>query len=464
MIIRDLALVFITVFLVGCGSGGDSEPAKIEPVVQEKSVVENIAPSGVSNIFVANITIDSVTLNWDISTDSDGFVDKYLISYRTDIEDWGTEVESSINSIEIKDLVATNNYQFKIRAVDNNGSYSNFVTSEWIKTDTPNQSPSAPANIETSLEENNVSILWDNSIDSDGYVEAYGLSFKDENDTWMDEFLVYNTEIELGGNFTSDTNYIFRIRAVDDDGAYSSYSESNFTTPKDITAEDRNGTIVILVHGLNSGASTWENIAPRISTQMEVENNATSVEVGINITINTNEQCWDGAWLDEEVDCSKLKDIDLKDIFRNKNLRSYQKEYIYGLKKGQFEITSIEWALNGRKGRDSTSNDKNKQDRFYNQKVFSINFSHENQLSFDAQGYQLKIAIDEIKKITGISDYILIGHSMGGLASRAYIQNEETQNIKKLITLDTPHMGGIAASEYTSATKNAGINLAQVIV
>jgi len=431
MIIRNLALVFTTIFLVGCGSGGDSEPAKIEPIVQEKPVVENISPSGVSNIFVANITIDSVTLNWDISTDSDGFVDKYLISYRTDTQDWNTEIESSINTVEIKGLLAGNNYQFKIRAIDNNGSYSNDATSQWIKTDTPNQSPSAPTNIKTSLEENNVSISWDNSIDSDGSIEAYGLSFKDKNDTWMHEFLVYDTKIEQDGNFTSDTNYIFRIRAVDDDGAYSSYSESNFTTPKDITAEDRNGTIVILVHGLASGATTYDRMALELSTQMEVENNGTSVEVGINITINDNEQCWDANAINEYIDCTQLTDITSQESFRTlKDIRTQATDHIFGLDKGQFSVTNTEWRLKGDSSWDAVSDDKTKQDRFYNQKVFSINFSSNNQLSFDAQGYQLKIAIDEIKKITGISDYILIGHSMGGLASRAYIQNEETQNIK----------------------------------
>ncbi|SHO81571.1 hypothetical protein MNB_SV-15-1150 [hydrothermal vent metagenome] len=295
-------------------------------------------------------------------------------------------------------------------------------------------------------------------IDNKTYIDILYKSFFDrEGDiggitNWMNKLNRGTSKAEILNGFLNSQEFINLCKK------YKIKPASSLATEALIDIK-RDGTNIILVHGLNSGASTWEKIAPRLSKQMGVEDGS-YVEIAIDIKIDDSELCWDGAWLDEKLYCNKLTDIDSLDKFRDRNLRSYQKEYVYGLKKGQFEITSIKWASNGKKGEDATSNNKTKQDRFYNQKVFTINFSHNNQLSFDAQGYQLKKVIDEISKITGIDDYILIGHSMGGLASRAYIQNEETKNIIKFITLDTPHLGGIGASKYTSATKNAGINLA----
>lgn len=37
--------------------------------------------------------------------------------------------------------------------------------------------------------------------------------------------------------------------------------------------------------------------------------------------------------------------------------------------------------------------------------------------------------------------FILIGHSMGGLISRYYIENSDSQYVEKLITIDSPHYG-----------------------
>lgn len=44
-------------------------------------------------------------------------------------------------------------------------------------------------------------------------------------------------------------------------------------------------------------------------------------------------------------------------------------------------------------------------------------------------------------KLNGNVKFILIGHSMGGLVSRYYIENLGTTHVEKLITIDTPHYG-----------------------
>jgi len=56
--------------------------------------------------------------------------------------------------------------------------------------------------------------------------------------------------------------------------------------------------------------------------------------------------------------------------------------------------------------------------------------------------------------------YVLIAHSMGGLASRVYItSNFYHDNVKKLITLDTPHLGADGIAWYKKWEKGMGLGV-----
>lgn len=71
-----------------------------------------------------------------------------------------------------------------------------------------------------------------------------------------------------------------------------------------------------------------------------------------------------------------------------------------------------------------------------------LNLSLEsNQSSIAKQAYGLSLAIDSIKHKTGANKVILVGHSMGGLAAREYIQSYSNNDVAKLITIGTPHKG-----------------------
>lgn len=54
---------------------------------------------------------------------------------------------------------------------------------------------------------------------------------------------------------------------------------------------------------------------------------------------------------------------------------------------------------------------------------------------------QVARAIDEILGATGARQVVLIGHSMGGLVSRAYIDQFGADKVAHVITLGTPHAG-----------------------
>src|SRR5207247_1744366 len=57
--------------------------------------------------------------------------------------------------------------------------------------------------------------------------------------------------------------------------------------------------------------------------------------------------------------------------------------------------------------------------------------------------------IANLRNATGAKKVTILAHSMGGLASRAYIENEEAQDVDRLITIGTPHGGTPLASVLT---------------
>ncbi|WP_320814895.1 alpha/beta fold hydrolase [Flavobacterium sp.] len=77
---------------------------------------------------------------------------------------------------------------------------------------------------------------------------------------------------------------------------------------------------------------------------------------------------------------------------------------------------------------------------------------YSNQSAVTKQGVAVKKAVERVLALTGKDKVILVGHSMGGLASREYIQNsinwqpDGQHHVAKFFTLGTPH-GGSNASD-----------------
>jgi len=104
--------------------------------------------------------------------------------------------------------------------------------------------------------------------------------------------------------------------------------------------------------------------------------------------------------------------------------------------------------------------------------IFAINFDEErveeydgdfgysNQAAIYKQGYALSRMITEVTNFTGSDKVILVGHSMGGLAIREYLQRVENSNriwwsgdhkVARVTTIGTPHLGSNAW--YNDPTK-----------
>ncbi|ETR69982.1 MAG: PKD domain containing protein [Candidatus Magnetoglobus multicellularis str. Araruama] len=91
-------------------------------------------------------------------------------------------------------------------------------------------------------------------------------------------------------------------------------------------------------------------------------------------------------------------------------------------------------------------------------------FDQSNQAGIFKQGFALSIMIQEVLEFTGAEKVILVGHSMGGLAIREYLQrtdqNENQQwwinpydyfghQVAKVVTIGTPHLGSNAGCDPT---------------
>ncbi|MGB1207307.1 MAG: alpha/beta fold hydrolase [Chitinophagales bacterium] len=86
-----------------------------------------------------------------------------------------------------------------------------------------------------------------------------------------------------------------------------------------------------------------------------------------------------------------------------------------------------------------------------------------NQSAITKQGIAISEAVRKVLEATGREKVILFGHSMGGLASRQYLQNSELwqedgeHHVAKLVTTGTPH-GGSNVSGFGLADIAAGID------
>lgn len=64
--------------------------------------------------------------------------------------------------------------------------------------------------------------------------------------------------------------------------------------------------------------------------------------------------------------------------------------------------------------------------------------------SIDDYGVLIEQAVTELCRQTGATQVALIGHSMGGLAIRAWMRQQGTTRVARVITLGTPHVGTLA--------------------
>ena len=182
---------------VSIGIGNDTEPPTV-PI----------------NTTASAITVTSVNLSWDPSSDNVGVVG-YKI-FRDSIE-VGTTAETSYTDIN---LTQGSSYVYNIKAYDAAGNISEASTGITVTTipAADNESPSSPTNlVAVSNTKDSVSLSWDASFDNVG-VKGYRIY---RNDFPITD--VYSTNFTDTG-LESGNSYIYKVIAFDDAGNISEFS------------------------------------------------------------------------------------------------------------------------------------------------------------------------------------------------------------------------------------------------
>ena len=106
---------------------------------------------------------------------------------------------------------------------------------------------------------------------------------------------------------------------------------------------------------------------------------------------------------------------------------------------------------------------------------YTLNFSDNQGLSFDVQGGELAAIIKAVLDANpGKTKVLLIGHSMGGLAAREYLQGLARElnavttipyrgDVAKLITVGTPHQGSFWAEECHNLSISGNIGICDLL-
>lgn len=75
--------------------------------------------------------------------------------------------------------------------------------------------------------------------------------------------------------------------------------------------------------------------------------------------------------------------------------------------------------------------------------------------SIDEHARRLGEIVEQVCKATGAPKVTLVGHSMGGLISRAYLHNNGASRLERIITLGSPHHGTYGAFPLRKLAVNA---------
>ena len=86
---------------------------------------------------------------------------------------------------------------------------------------------------------------------------------------------------------------------------------------------------------------------------------------------------------------------------------------------------------------------------------YTLNFSNNHNLTFPEQGAELAKVISAVLAANPPKNkVILVAHSMGGLAARAYLQGQTgtvfRDDVQQLVTVGTPHQGSMMAAKCIS--------------
>ncbi len=187
---------------------------------------------------------------------------------------------------------------------------------------------------------------------------------------------------------------------------------------------------IIFVHGLNSDDGTWQTTINYLRDNFGWNDPYFNDQGIFHALLNAS-------------DLSTHFGMDVKTQFPNENNDLYNGNI---------------YAINFKNWWDPATEDlKPRQNRF----ALTIDFSQSNESAIAKQGYALGQMIKKVLAATGKSKVILVGHSMGGLAAREYLQRKDANGNPQWWAFPNEPFGHRVAKLATIGTPNAGSNMTE---
>ncbi len=188
------------------------------------------APSVPTGLASSGLTYNSVTLNWNASSDNVA-VSRYEIQTNST----GTPVSVSAPTVSrsMTGLTASTAYQFRVRACDaasNCSAYSSNISVTTPAAPVDTTAPSVPSGLSASPASTSASLSWTASTDNLA-VTGYEVSINGG------AAIATSSNLYSASGLTPNTGYNFKVRARDAAGNWSTYSAvSNFSTTSAVSS------------------------------------------------------------------------------------------------------------------------------------------------------------------------------------------------------------------------------------
>ncbi len=181
-----------------------------------------------------SVTGNSVSLDWNDSSDNITGVREYLIEYTTAADFIGATSISSANSDLNLSSLGDGVYHWRVKAVDNNGNESAWTNGEDFTVDTT--APDVPATLSSIVTDNDVALDWIDSADNVTGTSEYIIQYTTAAD-FAGATSTNSATSDLDLSDLADGVYHWRVKAVDNNGNETAWTNgSDFTI--DTTAPD----------------------------------------------------------------------------------------------------------------------------------------------------------------------------------------------------------------------------------
>ncbi len=187
---------------------------------------ENLAPTTPTlHAIDKTITQPEFTSTWTESSDSDGFIVSYQLQLaEDDVFTQILQIHTTPYTTQNLTVSSDGTYYLRVRSQDNEYRYSLWSNIVSVNVELENLAPSSPILDIVYNNDGSVTLSWSSASDADGYVAGYLLQQSRQS-----SFLVVIGNWNVNGttiiiaNLPAGMNY-FRVAAIDNEGAFSSWS------------------------------------------------------------------------------------------------------------------------------------------------------------------------------------------------------------------------------------------------